>query len=67
MTKEERTAPKGMFRVIGVDTFSHEDWHYEDFDNLKDAKDFANKKGGNMNMVYVYDDKGDYKYHAGTY
>lgn len=67
MTAEERTAPKGKYRVIGVDTFSNEDWVYEDFKSKLEAIKFANSKGGNMNMVYVYDDKGNYVHHAGTY
>lgn len=67
MTKDERTAPKGQFRVIGVDTFSNEDWVYGDYKTLQEAKDFARQKGGNMNMVYVYDDKGYFMFQAGTY
>lgn len=65
--REDFKAPKGKFRVVGVDTFSHEDWVYGDYDSLQEAKDFAKEKGGNMNMVYVYDDKGEYKFHAGTF
>jgi hypothetical protein len=65
--REEFKAPKGKFRVIGVDTFSNEDWVYGDYNSLNEAKKFAQEKGGNMNMVYVYDDQGNYKFGAGTY
>lgn len=65
--REDFKAPKGQFRVVGVDTFSNEDWVYGDFNSLQEAKDFANSKGGNMNMVYVYDENGQFKHQAGTY
>lgn len=65
--REEFKAPKGKFRVVGVDTFSHEYWVYGDYNALQEATDFAKLKGSNMNMVYVYDDKGEYKFHAGTF
>jgi len=67
MTRDEMKAPKGMFRVVGVDTFSNEDWVYGDYKTFKEAKEFADKHGGNMNVVYVYDDKGSPLHHAGTY
>lgn len=66
-TNLDLKAPKGEYRVIGVDTFSHEDWVYGDYKTLQEAKTFANSKGGNMNCVYVYDDKGKCVHNAGTY
>lgn len=69
MENDERTeqkAPKGKFRVIGVDTFSHEDWSYGDFDTKEEAIDVAKKKGGTMNKTHVYDDKGKHLFEAGT-
>jgi len=60
-------APEGKFRVICVDTFDGSDWVHGDFDRLEDAKVIAKDKGGTMLKVYVYDDKGQCKYHAGTF
>lgn len=50
-------APKGKFRVIGVDTFNGANWIQGDFDTKEKAFDKAthNFVGCKMN---VYDDKG---------
>jgi len=63
----ERRAPKGKFRIIGVDTYDGTDWVYDDLDDLESAKDFADKKGGEMLKTHVYDDNGDNKYSAGIF
>lgn len=60
-------APKNKFRVIGVDTFSNEDWEEGVFDKVDEAKQVAKEKGGIMTKTYVYDDKGNCLYDAGTY
>ena len=54
------TAPKGKFRVIGVDTFEgpRADYLIDDFKKLKDAIESARSHAGNMNPCYVYDDEG---------
>ena len=54
------TAPKGKFRVIGVDTFEgpRADYLIDDFDKLKDAIEEARGHAGSMNPCYVYDDRG---------
>jgi len=53
------TAPKGKFRVVGVDTFDGGDWVQGDFDTLDAAMAEARSKGGEMTKMYVYDDKGN--------
>lgn len=55
------------YRVIGVDTFSNEDWVNGDYDNLKEAKQVCDEKGATMLIYYVYDKNGKYIYHNGTY
>lgn len=63
----ELKAPKGKYRVIGVDTFSNEDWIYGDYDSLKEARELAEKKGGNMLKTYVYNSNGTCLFGFGTY
>lgn len=46
----------GKFKVIGVDTFSHEDWLVGYYDTFEAAKNAC--PGGEMEKGYVYDDKG---------
>lgn len=62
-----RKAPKGKFRVIGVDTFDGGDWVQGDFDTLEKAKEIADEKGGTMTKMHVYDDNGRHVYDAGTF
>lgn len=64
-----RTAPKGKFRVIGVDTFDGGDWKYDDYKTLAAAKKFVDEetKGKQMLKVYVYDDKGACVYSSGSF
>lgn len=56
-------APKGKFRVIGVDTFEayNADYLIGDYSTLKKALQVAKAHGGTMNPTYVYDDKGNEK------
>lgn len=60
-------APKGKFRVVGVDTFDGGDWVEGDFKTKDLAFDHANKRGGEMLMMHVYDDKGNHLKQAGTF
>ena len=60
-------APKGKFRIIGVDTFDGGDWIVGEYDTLEEAINIANKKGGTMTMMYVYDDRGKLHHSAGTF
>lgn len=46
------------FKVVGVDTFSHEDWVEGYFDTKEEALAVAKSKGGVMNKMYVYDKDG---------
>lgn len=64
-----RRAPEGKFRVIGVDTFDGTDWVEGDFDTLAQAISRANEKASDTQMLkmYVYDDRGAYRYDDGTF
>lgn len=61
-----RANPK-KFRVVGVDTFSHEDWVYNEYDLLTEAIECANAHGATMNKTHVYDDQGRNHHSAGSY
>lgn len=65
MTRQ--VAPKGKFRVVGVDTFDGGDWLEGDFDTLEKASEHADKKGGEMTVMHVYDDQGRHLHKAGTF
>lgn len=64
-----RKAPKGKFRVIGVDTFDSDDWVEGDFDTLKQAQKHANERTKDKQMLkmHIYDDTGNHCYEAGTF
>jgi len=62
-----RAAPKGKYRVIGVDTFDGGDWHQGDFDTKQEALNCARAKGGTMTKMHVYDDKGQHVGEAGSF
>jgi len=62
-----RAAPKGKFRVVGVDTFDGTDWVQGDFDTVEKATEHARKHSGNMCMMHVYDDRGNHRSQAGTF
>lgn len=62
-----RKAPKGKFRVIGVDTFDGGDWVEDDFDTREEAIERATTKGGEMTKMHVYDDRGQHIHDAGTF
>ena len=57
-----RQAPKNKFRVVGIDTFSGDDWLEKDFDTLEEAKKFIQKKtiGKQMLFMNIYDDEGNF-------
>lgn len=63
-----REAPKGKFRIIGVDTFDGGDWVEGDFDTLDQAIEHVNEKtkGEQMLMMHVYDDTGSHRHRART-
>lgn len=64
-----RKAPKGKFRVVGVDTFDGTDWVEGDFPYLNNAiKHCAKKtKGKQMLKMHVYDDTGKHVHEVGTF
>lgn len=62
-----RNAPRGKYRVIGVDTFDGGDWHQGDFDTKDAALKCAHDKGGPMTKMHVYDDSGHHVGEAGTF
>ena len=62
-----RQAPKGKYRVVGVDTFDGGDWHKGDYATLAAAKKVADKHGAQMTIYYVYDSKGCCVHRAGTF
>jgi hypothetical protein len=62
-----RKAPKGKFRVIGVDTFDGGDWLEGDFKTLALAKKRAKEKGGEMTKMYIFDDHGKHVDEAGSF
>ena len=59
-------APKGKFRVVGVDTFDGTDWIEGDFATDKEAFSVAKSKGGTMLKTHVYNDKGIHIYEGGS-
>lgn len=62
-----RQAPKGKFRVVGVDTFDGGDWVQQDCDSLDEAIEVAKKNGGQMTKMHVYDENGNHLFDAGTF
>lgn len=69
LSSKDFKAPKGKFRVIGVDTFDLDgsDWIEGDFDTTELAVEHANKKGATMTKMHIYDDKGNHVHDAGTF
>ena len=64
-----RGAPKGKFRVVGVDTFDGTDWVEGDFDSAAEAVDCARSRTADEQMLkmHVYDDAGRHIGDAGTF
>ena len=60
-------APKGKFRVVGVDTFDGTDWIEGDFKTKEEAFSRARSKGGEMLKTHVYNDKGVHVYEGGSF
>ncbi len=61
-------APKGKYRVLGVDTFEgpFADYLIGDYYSLSGAKKAAKREAGEMNPVYVYNDEGRLVFEAGS-
>jgi hypothetical protein len=62
-----RRAPKGKFRVVGVDTFDGGDWVDKDCNTLDEAIAHADGRGGTMLKMHVYNDEGKHLHEAGTF
>lgn len=60
----ELRAPRGMFRVVGLDLKNNKDYLVKDCQTKKEAlalMDWHNgKREGQVDVYYVYDDKGTY-------
>jgi len=65
--RHDLKAPKGMYRVIGVDTFEgpFADYLVGDFTSIDEAKKRACQGAGEMNPRYVYDDSGRLAFEVG--
>lgn len=68
-SREERTAPVGKFRVIGVDTFDGDDWIEGDFESLDKARAHVKErtKGKQMLKMHIYNDQGKHAGKAGVF
>lgn len=62
-----KKAPKGMFRLIGYDSFEGAPYSIGDCDTLEEAAEIATEKGGTMNLVYIHDDTGVIVDRKGSY
>ena len=60
-------ATPGKYKVVLADTFDNTDCSLGEFDTLPEAKKKADENGGQMQICYIYDDKGRNLYKAGTY
>jgi hypothetical protein len=59
-SREELQAPKGKFRVIGVDVNEGATGNYQlgDFETLELAEILAKEKASVGHPIYIYSDKG---------
>ena len=59
-SREELQAPKGKFRVIGVDVNEGAtgNYHLGDFETLELADELATGKATIGNPIYIYNDRG---------
>tara|TARA_B100000614_G_scaffold262909_1_gene300467 strand:+ start:55117 stop:55365 length:249 start_codon:yes stop_codon:yes gene_type:complete len=66
-TSEDLKASKDQYRVVLVDTFDGSDCVIGNYDDKNEAIEIANKKGGEMTRVYVYDSEGKCIHSAGSF
>ena len=57
LSQKDFKAPKGKFRVIGIDLSNNEDW-IENFDTMEQALEHGTAKKTEVLHTYVYNDKG---------
>ena len=64
-------APKGQYRVIGLDHVNTLDSPTgplsKDFESFDEARDLADRMSEEYVWIYVYDDAGEVLYEAGSY
>ena len=64
-------APKGQYRVIGLDHVNTLDSPSgplsKDFESFDEARDLADRMSEEYAWIYVYDDAGEVLYEAGSY
>ncbi len=64
-------APKGQYRVIGLDRVNTIDSPSgllsKDFESFDEARDLADRMSEEYLWIYVYDDAGEVLYEAGSY
>ncbi|MFA5031085.1 MAG: hypothetical protein WC495_05880 [Patescibacteria group bacterium] len=67
MHETKKKAPKGKYRVIGVDMFSHEDYLVGDYATrlkaihvVDEKKKKAQSQGSLPDRYYAYNDKGEW-------
>jgi hypothetical protein len=64
-------APKGQYRVIGLDPVDTLTWPsgplWKDCETFDEARDFAGRNEGSYAWVYVYDDTGEILYEGGCH
>lgn len=64
-------APKGQYRVIGLDPLDTLTWPsgplWKDCETFDEARDLADRNGELYLWVYVYDDAGELLYETGCY
>ena len=64
-------APKGQYRVIGLDPIDTLTWPngplWKDCETLEEAIELADRSGESYFWTYVFDDNGELLYEAGSY
>jgi len=64
-------APKGQFRVIGLDPVDTLTWPsgplWKDCESIEDARNVADRNEGSYAWVYIYDDTGEILYEGGCH
>ena len=67
----EVRAPKGQYRVSGMDRVDTLSWPegplWKDCETFDEAIDLADRNGESYFWTYVYDDNGELLYEAGSY
>ena len=63
-------APRGQYRVIGLDPFDTLTWPsgplWKDCETLDEAREFADSNSDVYARIYVYNDVGEILYEAGS-